>query len=78
MISAIKRFAARADGSAGTELALGPAMVVAETATAFDLYTRINAHGMVGRAAVALVEYAALDPAPEIADMQALTELVHS
>ena len=72
------RFTASQDGGAALELAIGFAVVLAIAAAALDLYTRIEADGLVGRAAAILAEYTALDPAPEQAEMQALTEALHS
>ena len=77
MSALFRRFAASEDASATIELGLGAVLVITVAALAFDLYSGIKARDMVGRAAAALAEYTAVDPAPARSEMQALTEVLN-
>lgn len=73
----VERFAAGEGGASAIELALGAAVVVAAVAMVLDLYIRFEADGSVGRAAAVMAAYTAVDPAPELSEMQSLTEVLH-
>ena len=73
----VKGFAAGEGGASAVELGIGVAVVVATFAMVLDLYVRFQADGSVGRAATVMAEYAAVDPAPELSEMQALTEVLN-
>ena len=76
ILFAFRRFMRAREGAAAVEVALGMLVFVVVSALCFDLYSRVRAHGALGRIATTVGEYVSREDTPDGNELTSLAEFL--